>query len=83
MEKILIGVCVPSIQMNYDAFIPLDTPVGELAEIIANGVAEMSDGKYAVSHLEMLSLKEPESLLNPQLTLRDYSVRDGMKLYLL
>ena len=83
MDKVLLGIHIPAIHERYDAFVPLDTTVAELASIIANGVTELTDSKYGVSTLEMLSLKEPEQLLDPQLTLRDYNVRDGMQLYLL
>ena len=83
MDKVLVGVHIPAIYESYDAFVPLDTKIADLAAIIANGVTELTDSKYGVSSLEMLSLKEPELLLDPQLTLRDYNVRDGMQLYLL
>ena len=83
MDKILVGINIPAIHERYDAFVPLDVPVAELTSVIANGVSELTDGKYSVSALEMLSLKEPEMLMDPMLTLRDYNVRDGMQLYLL
>ena len=83
MEKILIGIHAPTIGMKYDAFVPADIPVGELIGIMAAGLADISDGKYHVSGHEMLSLAEPESLLNPALTLQDYNIKDGMQFYLM
>ncbi len=83
MEKVLLGIRVPAVKAEYDAFVPLDVPVSELTEIIADGFRELTNGKYEVSGLEMLSLKEPALLLDPNQTLRDYGVRDGMQLYLI
>ena len=83
MDKVLVGIHIPAIRERYDAFVPLDSTIAELTAIIANGVTELTDSKYGVSSLEMLSLKDPELLLDPHLTLRDYNVRDGMQLYLL
>ncbi len=83
MDKILVGIHIPAVHEQYDAFVPLDAEISELTSIIANGVSEITDGKYSVSGLEMLSLQDPEYLLDPRLTLRDYNVRDGMQLWLL
>lgn len=83
MDKILVGVHFPSVYERYDAFVPLDAPISELAATLANGASELTDGKYSVSSLEMISLKDPELLLDPKRTLRDYNVRDGMQIYLL
>jgi hypothetical protein len=83
MEKVLVGIHVPSVKSNCDAFVPLDVPVSELTEIIADGFRELTNGKYEVSGLEMLSLKEPALLLDPKHTLREYGVKDGMQLYLI
>lgn len=83
MDKALLSICIPSINTVYDAFVPVYIPISELTSIIAAGVSDITNGKYEPSKLEMLSLKEPEYLLNPQLTLKDYGVADGMQLYLL
>ena len=83
MDKVLLGIHAPTIQEVYDAFVPIDVPIRELIPIIADGLTEISDGKYGVSRLEMVSLKDPESLLDPKMTLREYNIKDGMQLYFL
>ena len=82
MDKALLGIHIPSSYVSFDAFVPLDTTIAELTEIIANGVSDLTDRRYVVSNLEMLCLKESDSLMNPQLTLRHYNVHDGMQIYL-
>ena len=83
MDKVLVGIHVPSVNLNCDAFVPLDVPISELTIIISEGFVEITNGKYEVSTLEMLSLAEPKMLLNPNCTLRDYNIKDGMQLYLI
>ncbi len=83
MDKVLVGIHVPSVNANYDAFVPLDVPISELTAIISEGFSEITNGKYEVSTLEMLSLAEPKLLFNPNYTLRDYNIKDGMQLYLI
>lgn len=83
MEKVLVNIQVPAIGDSFDAFVPLDIPVAELAPIIASGVSDLSGGKYCVSSYEMLCLRGTAALLNPEYTLQDYSVQDGAHLYLI
>ena len=83
MEKVLVRICVPALQLEYDAFMPLDLMISRLTSIIAEGVGELTDGKYERSGQELLSLKEPEALLDPALTLNDYNVKDGAQFILL
>lgn len=83
MEKVLVGIHAAGAGVKYDAFVPTDMQISQLAAIIANGISELTDGKYESSGFEMLSQKEPERLFDPSLTLEDYQVRDGMQLYLI
>lgn len=83
MDKVLVCIHVPSVKARNDAFVPLDVPISDITAILAEGFVELSGGKYEVSKFEMLSLEEPKLLLNPELTLRDYGVEDGMQLYLI
>lgn len=83
MNKVLIEICVPAIGDHFDVFAPVDVPVRELNGIVANGIAEITNGKYVVSEAEHLCQKEPVSILDPSLTLQDYGIQDGMRLYLI
>lgn len=83
MAKILIRLYVPVLQEQQDLFAPGDLALSELTALIADGIADLSDGKYRSSGNEMLMLREPEMLLDPRKTLRDYSVRDGAEIMIL
>lgn len=83
MNKVLIEICVPAIGDHFDVFAPVDVPIRELNGIVANGIAEITSGKYVASEEEHLCRKEPVSVLNPSLTLQDYDIQDGIQLYLI
>lgn len=83
MNKVLIEIYIPAIYKLFDIFVPTDVPIKEVAVIIANGVAEITNGKYIASESEQLCLKEPYGLLNPALTLQAYGIKDGTQLYLI
>jgi len=83
MTKVLIEICVPATGDHFDIFAPVDVPIREINGIIANGIAELTNGKYVASEREQLCLKEPGALLNPGYTLQDYGIKNGTQLYLI
>ena len=83
MDKVLVAIHAPSVNVRYDAFVPLDVPVAELIQVISQACHDMTNGKYEISQVEILSLKSPDVLLNPRRTLREYNIQDGMQLYLI
>lgn len=83
MEKILVNIYIPATGGSYDVFIPYDIPIIELIPIIANGISDLSGGKYLVSKHEQLCLKDTSCLLNPKHTLGEYGIQDGAHLYLI
>ena len=83
MNRALIELYVPAINEHFDIFAPTDVPIHKLNKIIAAGVNEITNGIYAVSQEEQLCMKEPCGVLDPALTLQDYSVKDGTQIYLI
>lgn len=83
MNKVLIEINIPALKEHFDIFLPVDIQIGILSEVIADGVAEITDGRYVVSKCEQICMDEPIGLLCPTLTLQDYGAKDGMKLYLI
>ena len=83
MNKVLIEIYVPAIDDRFDIFAPIDVPIKTLTGIIANGISEITNGKYVLSNCEQLCATEPVGLLDPSLTLQDYGVQNGMQLYLI
>lgn len=83
MEKRLIGLYVPAVQERFDLLVPMDLDVATLTKLLVNGVEEMCEGRYTPSHQELLSMRHPDMLLNPRLTLVDYDVADGAQLVLI
>ncbi len=83
MNKVLIEIHIPSIYDHFDVFVPSDVALKELHAIIADGVSEITNGKFVASGSEQLCSKDPCGLLNPALTLQDYGIKDGAKMYLI
>lgn len=82
MNKVLVELHIPATGDRFDTFVPVDVPIKDLIGVFAGGVAEITNGKYVVSGSEHLCMKESTGLLNPRLSLKDYGVKNGMRLYL-
>ena len=44
--KVLVEVYVPSANITYDAYIPLESKIGEVAILLSNAISDLSDNKY-------------------------------------
>lgn len=82
MDKILVSVFVASLQEEFDVFIPPDLSLRELAQLLAQGLVEMSAGDYETSGHEVLCLKEPPVLLSQNGTPAQYNFHNGEELIL-
>ena len=83
MEDLLVNVEVPSIQENYDIFVPSGLQIALLTDVLANGVLELTNGRYQKSGMEMLMRLDPDVLLDPGKTIEDYHIENGARLMLL
>ena len=82
MRKTLVGLYVPAVQEQYDILLPMDMQVGEITKLLSDGVSELSNQHFVPSGLCMLTLKDPDLLLQPDKTLADYEIRDGAQIVL-
>ena len=83
MEKKLVGLYVPAVQERFDLLVPTDLDIASLTVLLTNGVEELCGGSYSSSHQELLSLRQPDMLLHPRLTLGDYGVENGAQMVLM
>lgn len=83
MDKILIRLSVPVLGNEFDLFVPVNLKIRLLTGILAEGVSELSNGRYILSGEEMLNQRTPNRLLDPEKTLAEYMVEDGADLVLL
>lgn len=82
MNKILVGLTVPAIQERYDLLVPVNIEIAQLMKLLVDGVSEIYSGHYTPSGLSLLTMKNPDILLQPGKTLADYGAADGSQLVL-
>ena len=83
MEKLLIRLSVPAAQKCFDLFLPQDVPIRQVVRSAADGVRDMTNGRYAPSGREMLIPEGAEAPLAPEKHLEQYGIRDGDRLIMI
>lgn len=82
MEKVLIDLFVPAIEVHFDVFIPTFLHINTIIELLGKAIENMSNGEYVSSGQELLCSVDRQQVLNFELTLRDYDVKNGESLML-
>lgn len=83
MEKVLVEVFVPVLDRSFDIFIPLQSPMYEVLELIKKAVKEMSDGRFIANENTAVCHREDGTIININLSVYELEIRNGSKLMLI
>ncbi len=83
MDKILVEIFVPVLNESFDIFIPLQSPMHEVLELIKRAVDEMSEGSFASDEGTAICNKRDGTILNINLSVYELNLRNGSKLMLI
>jgi len=83
MEKVLVEIFVPVLDRSFDVFIPLQSPMYEVLELIKKAISEMSDGRFIANQNTTICNREDGSILNINLSVYELEIRNGSKLMLI
>ena len=48
-NKILLEVYIPSIEKEYDIFVPVNKKIGTIKKMIETGITDLTDDVYSIS----------------------------------
>lgn len=83
MEKVLVEIFVPVINQSFDVFIPLQSPMYEVLELIKKAISEMSDGRFIANENTTICNREDGTIININLSVYELEIRNGSKLMLI
>lgn len=83
MNKVLVEVYVPVLNHSFDIFIPLQSPMYEVLELIKKAVADISDGRFIADKNTTLCHREDGTIININLSVYELEIRNGSKLMLI
>lgn len=77
MDKVLVNLYVPSVDMRFDVRIPLFLPIKLVTQLLAKMMGEITARHYVSSGQELLCSIDQNLLFRQEYTLRDYNVQNG------
>lgn len=82
MNKVLVNVFVPMLNKSYDIFIPVQSQLFEVAELIKKAILELSEGQFIPTQDTAISLKRTGEILDINATVIELGIGNGTKLML-
>lgn len=83
MKKILVNIFVPILGVDYDVFIPNDSKMSEVAELLKRAVVELSDGQFIVSSATAICMCSTGAILDINHTVYELGIKNGSKLMII
>lgn len=83
MNKVLIILYVPLIEMEYEIYIPINKKVGTIKKILIDSIIELSDG--ALTNTENLKLYDNNTgdVISNNAYVKNSNIKTGTKLVLI
>ena len=83
MDKVLVDLFVPALEQTYDIFVPLQSPMHEVVELMKKAVVDMSDGRFVANETTSLCNREDGTIININLSVYELGIRNGSRLMLI
>ena len=82
-NKVLVSVNVPSLETDYDIYIPVNRKIHNVIKMIKTSLAELSQGSFNANNSSILYNKETGQPYDMNILVRDSDIRNGSKVILL
>ena len=83
MNKILVKLYVPTIEQQYDIWLPLNRRIHSVIKLLIKMVDEYSDGVYKPIAMPLLYDKLTGEQYDLNLTVKETSIRNGSEIILI
>lgn len=83
MNKVLVNVYIPILNKSYDIFVPVQSQLFEVTELIKRAVSELSEGQFIPSRDTVLARKSTGEILDINSTVFELGLGNGTKLMLI
>lgn len=82
-NKILIEVYIPSIEKEYDIFVPISKRIGTVKELIENGLNAFNNSEFSLREDMNLYSKSTGEMYDVNMKIVDTDLQNGSKLILI
>lgn len=81
-EKILVEVTLPATQKQFDVFIPLESQLAEVVQLLEAALSQLSDDTF-IGQNSVLCEKESGIIYNMNMRIADLHLKNGASLMLI
>lgn len=82
-NKILLEVYIPSIEKEYDIFVPVNKKIGTIKRMIETGITDLTDDVYSISDDTNLYSKDTGNMYDVNVKLIDTDLKNGSRIILI
>ncbi len=82
-NKILVEVFVPAASQKYDIFIPLESKMSEVTELVAKALSDLSGGKYKATKQAVLCDANTGDIFDVNIEVAELKLENGSRLMLI
>lgn len=82
-NKILLEVYIPSIEKEYDIFVPVNKKIGTIKKMIEKGISDLTDEVYNISDDSNLYSKDTGNMYDVNVKLIDTDLKNGSRIILI
>ena len=83
MNKVLVKLYVPLLEVEYDIWLPLNKRIADVIILLIKAVDEFSGGVYNIKQTPLLYDKLTGKAYNVNLTIKDSTIRNGSEVILI
>ena len=83
MDKILIELYIPSIEKEYDLYIPINKKIGTVKTLIEKALVELTDNAYVIKKDSNFYSKETGEVYNVNNSVLETDLKNGSRIILI
>ena len=82
-HKVLVEIFVPASGESYDVFIPLESRMSEVVELVSEAIGELTGGRYLGTRDSLLCDRESGMIYNMNMAVAELGIENGTRLMLI
>ncbi|WP_462410818.1 methyltransferase [Neobacillus sp. Marseille-QA0830] len=83
MNKVLVEIFLPAAGKSFDVYIPLESQMSEVLQMVSALLSDLSDGKYKANNHAVLCDAESGIIYNINMAVAELGIHNGSKLMLI
>lgn len=83
MNKILVKLYVPAIEMQYDVWLPINRKIYNIIVLMVKAINELCGGEYKPSSMPMIYDKNAAKMYDINLSVKANEIKNGTEIILI